>query len=227
MRIIKPSFKILDPINGSQILKKIEYIGRKAHKSEDRITIDTTDESARKFIKMLLERGHLSVIEHVNISVEIISDRGVTHELVRHRLASYTQESTRFCNYYQEKFGKEITVILPPWFDNCYDTEHQTITELGSKNEAFLIWQRSCALAERAYFDLLNYGLKPEQARAVLPTCLKTEIAATANLRGWRHIFTMRCAKAAHPQMRQIMIPLLHEFQARIPVIFDDIIINE
>ena len=226
MRIIKPSFKILDPIDGSQILKKIEYIGRKAHKSEDRITI-TTDESAKKFIKMLMERGHLSVIEHVNISVEIICDRGVSHELVRHRLASYTQESTRYCNYSQGKFGSEITVILPLWFYDCFNVEEQKITAVGELNEAFLIWHRSCALAEHAYFDLLNYGLKTEQTRAVLPTCLKTEIAVTCNLREWRHIFTMRCAKAAHPQMRQIMIPLLHEFQTQIPVIFDDIIINE
>jgi len=222
MRIIKPSFKI-DPIDAQAILKKLEWKGRIAHKSEDKITA----ESAPSFVKKIIQINHLSVIEHASISVEIICDRGVSHELVRHRLASYTQESTRYCNYSQGKFGSEITVILPLWFYDCFNVEEQKITAVGELNEAFLIWHRSCALAEHAYFDLLNYGLKPEQARAVLPTCLKTEIAVTTNVREWRHIFTVRCAKAAHPQMREIMIPLLHEFQAQIPVIFDDIIINE
>jgi len=164
--------------------KIIEAAGRTCYKSEDKIT----PESAAKFIKMLMTRGHASVIEHPFASFRVITDRGVSHEFVRHRLFSYSQESTRYCNYSQGKHGGEITVIQPPNLtDDMYDAWHDAMLD-----------------AEAGYFLLLKQGAKPEIARSVLPTCLKTEFVATANFREWRHFLKMRTAPAAHPQMREI-----------------------
>jgi len=137
-----------------------------------------------------------------------IVDRGISHEIVRHRIASYSQESTRYCNYTQDKFGNEITVIEPYFFLD---------------KPAYKLWQESCLAAEKAYIQMLESGSSPQEARSVLPTCLKTELAVTFNLREWRHFFTLRCAGPAHPQMRQAAIPLLLLFQQRMPIIFNDI----
>ncbi len=213
MKIIKPGYEILTPISdgGLKELQLIERIGRVCYKSEERITED--GESARKFVKMLIDRGHEAMIEHSLLTVRFTCDRGVSHELVRHRTASYAQESTRYCDYSKGKFGSEITVIAP-----FYLTE-------GSEEEA--AWRESCEAAEKAYFASLKSGLSPQQARAVLPTCLKTEIVMSANYREWRHVFALRTAPAAHPQMREIMLPLLAELKTRLPIIFDDIAVSE
>ena len=136
-------------------------------------------------------------------------DRGVSHEIVRHRMASYCQESTRYCNYSKDAFGSEITVIRPAF--------------LVEDTPGWIYWKTSCRMAEKAYFDLLDWGCTPQEARAVLPTCLKTEVMMTANLREWRHFFKLRTAPAAHPQMREVAIPLLHQMRSQVPVIFDDI----
>lgn len=144
-----------------------------------------------------------------SVSVKFICDRGVSHEIVRHRLASYCQESTRYCNYAKEDFQSEITVIMP-----CY---------LDKSAAGYRIWERSCKNAETAYFDLLDFGCTPQEARAVLPNSLKTEIVMTANLREWRHFLKLRTSPAAHPQIREVAIPLLNEFKVLIPVMFDDI----
>jgi thymidylate synthase (FAD) len=205
MKIVEPSYLIEDELNGSEILRKIERAGRTCYKSEIKIS----DESAEAFIKSILKRGHESVIEHEKITVRLICDRGVSHEIVRHRLASYSQESTRYCNYSDDKFGSEITVIKPFYF-------------LPGTKE-WNIWYEAMLAAERAYFDLLNNGTRPQEARSVLPNSLKTEIVITCNLREWRHLLHVRTAKNAHPQMRQILTPLLHEFKEKIPIIFDDI----
>lgn len=210
MKIIKASVEILTRFdadhNGMDILKNIERAGRICYKSEDKIT----DDSCVEFVRRIIARGHEAVLEHGSVTVKFICDRGVSHELVRHRLASYCQESTRYCNYSKDGFGNEITVIEPCFFSNneyCYD-----------------VWKDSCASAEDAYFDLLNSGhCTPQEARSVLPNSLKTEVVMTANLRELRHFLKLRCSKAAHPQMREVAIDLLHQLRAKIPVVFDDI----
>ena len=215
MKIIKPSYEILTPISdgGIKELQHIEKIGRVCYKSEDRITDD--GESAKKFVKMLINNGHEAMIEHSSLSVKFVVDRGVSHELVRHRIASFAQESTRYCNYSKDKFGNEITVILPCFFD----------TGMGilSNSLVYQEWKLACECAEERYFNLLKMGASPEEARTVLPNSLKTEITVTANYREWRNFFKLRTAEASHPQMREITIPLLKEIKTRIPIIVDDI----
>lgn len=196
MDYIKPSYEILDELDGKAILQKLEKCGRTAYKSEDNITSG----SASKFVRALIDRGHESAIEHVSISVKFICDRGVTHELVRHRLVSYTQESTRYCNY----SVRGVIFIQPPWGLDTDDID-------------FL------RLAELQYNRKIKQGQTPQQARYFLPNGLKTEIVATANLREWRHILKLRTHHTAHPQMRELMVPLLREFKVRIPIVFDDI----
>lgn len=209
MRIIKPSYEIITEIDQESILKHIEKIGRLCYKSEDKITAD----SASKFIKMLIERGHEAMIEHYSISIKFICDRGVTHEIVRHRVASYAQESTRYCNYSQAKFGNEVTFIIPFFYEE------------NSKN--MQKWADACLEAEKQYLSLLENGSSPQEARSVLPNSLKTEIVMTANMREWRHFFKLRAAKTAHPQMREITIPLLKELQEKLPEFFQDINLGE
>lgn len=146
---------------------------------------------------------------HEDVSVRFVCDRGISHEIVRHRDASYCQESTRYCNYTKEKFGNEITVIQPCFF------------EKGSRE--YFIWERNMERCEKAYFDLLDCGCTPQQARDVLPNSLKTEIVMTANIREWRHFLKLRCSQAAHPQMVEVACKVLTEFHLKIPVLFDDI----
>ena len=216
MKLVKPSFEILD-IYGD--LQFIEKIGRTCYKSEDNIT----DDSAKKFVENIIKRGHHSVLEHSAISVKLIVDLGVTHEAVRHRLCAFSQESTRYCNY---KGG--VTFIIPGWTkgiregtynhnDVWMDEDYWKIVDPMENR-----WFSHMADSEECYIAMLNKGWTPQQARSVLPKSLKTEINITANFREWRHIFKLRCSKAAHPQMREVMIPLKEEIQKRIPIIFDD-----
>lgn len=205
MRIINAGFEVLTPVDGATILKSIERAGRVCYKSEEKITED----SAEKFVAGIIKRGHEAVIEHQTITVKFIVDRGVSHEIVRHRLAAYCQESTRYCNYSQDKFGEEITVIRPCFWEEDSDTMKD--------------WKSAMRMAENHYFGLLKQGATPQEARSVLPNSLKTEVVMTANLREWRHFFKLRTAPAAHPQMREVAIPLLRKFQKLVPVIFDDI----
>ncbi|WDN89779.1 thymidylate synthase (FAD) [Desulfosarcina sp. BuS5] len=205
MRIISPGHEILFIQDGASILKQIEAAGRTCYKSENKITAD----SAAGFVKSIIKSGHHSVVEHISISVRFICDRGITHEIVRHRLAAYSQESTRYANYSEDKFGNEITVIKPYFWSE------------GS--EEYLEWETAMKNAEQSYLKLLQNGARPEQARSVLPNSLKTEIVMTCNLREWRHVLALRCSKASHPQIREIMLPLLAEFHEKIPVLFDDL----
>lgn len=204
MEIIKAYFVIEDDIDGEKILKNLERYGRVCYKSEEKITSD----SAKGFIKRALERGHESIIEHEKITVRVISDRGVVFEIVRHRLGSYSQESTRYCNY---KF-RGMTVIEPFFF------------EKGS--EKYEVWKKAMENAEGSYDALIGLGATPEQARTVVPDSLKAELVMTYNIREWRHFFKVRCSQRAHPQMREISVPLLREFQKRMPVLFDDIVVK-
>lgn len=204
MKVIEPYFVIEDDLRGEEILRRLERYGRVCYKSEAKIT----PHSAREFLRGAIKRGHLSLIEHEKVTVSVVCDRGVTHEIVRHRLASYSQESTRYCDY-----SGEMVVIGPFFF------------KVGSPK--FNIWLSAMRKAEDYYRDLRALGATPQEARSVLPNSLKTEIVITYNLREWRHFFSLRCSKRAHPQMRQIAIPLLKEFQKQIPVIFEDLEFEE
>lgn len=212
MKIIKPYTQIIGDINGKEILKKIEMVGRTCYKSEDRIT----DGSAEKFVANLIKHGHEAMLEHESLTIKFVVDRGVSHEIVRHRLASFAQESTRYCNYAKDDFGNEITVI-EPFF-------------LKEGTDGYAYWQKCCEYAEWSYFKMLDWGNTPQEARAVLPNSLKTELVMTANLREWRHFFKLRAANKtgkAHPQMLEVTRPLLEELKQIIPVVFDDITYKE
>ena len=218
MKLIKPSTEILTPINGEEILKFLEQIARTCYKSEDKIT----DKSAEELIKMLLKREHEAMLEFFDIVVKFTCDRGVSHEIVRHRLGSYAQESTRYCNYSKDKFDNQVTFILPSWI-NIKDSEnvHEHWTKDTSQDEQ--IWYLHMVECELVYNKLIAAGWQAQQARAVLPNSLKTEINAKYNIREWRHFFKMRCSPAAHPQMRELTLPLLKEFHEKLPILFDDI----
>ena len=215
MQVIKPSIEIIDMEDYEKIVKKIERIGRVCYKSEGKITED----SAEKFIKGLLTRQHEWVIEHENVTVRFVCDRGVTHEIVRHRIASYSQESTRYCNYSGDKFDNQITVIdLASGFQ--YD--------LSKENDKakYEVWTKAMENAEQSYFRMLELGATPQEARSVLPNSLKTEIVVTMNLRSWRNFFRLRVDSHAHPQMREVATMLYEEFKKRLPVFVADLDIH-
>ncbi len=217
MKIVQPWFKIETVIDGGAILRHIEKCARTCYKSEHNITDDI--ENTKKFVRNIIKRGHESTIEHFNITVRFLVDRGITHELVRHRLASFSQESTRYCSYDNDKFGNQISVIEPfiNWPDKYVDTSEE-------QKEIYAVWRNACEEAEQSYFELLKLGCPPQIARSVLPNSLASEIVVTANLREWRKIFSLRTTSGAHPQMRQIMVPLLKRLNDEIPVIFEDLV---
>lgn len=206
MKIIQPSAEFITPIDSDYIFKTLETIGRTAYQSFDK---DPDGSKAKEFVINIIDRGHESVIEHISLTAKFIVDRGVSHELVRHRIASFTQESTRYCNYANDKFGNELTFI--------------DIRPFMTKEEADL-WEDSMFIAEKDYTYLIDHGCSPQIARSVLPNSLKTEVIMTANLREWRHFFKLRCSKAAHPQMQQVANMLLNEvMESDIHIIFKDI----
>lgn len=192
--------------NGSyyEIPGFLEKVGRTCYKSEDRITTD----SSHKFVQMLFGSGHHAMLEHCVASVLYVTDRGLSHELVRHRIASFAQESTRYCNYAKEKFDKQISVIKPEEIQG----------EFVEK-----AWRQAVETAENAYMDMLAWGVTPQIARSVLPTCLKTELWETANLREWHHIFSLRCSSSAHPQMQRLMKMVLPFFMREVPEMFEEL----
>lgn len=235
MRIMEPSYEILTEISedGIKELQHIEKIARVCYKSENLITED--GESAKKMVKMLIDRGHEAMIEHSMLSVKFTVDRGVSHELVRHRIASFAQESTRYCNYSKDKFDNGITFIKPGWCKENVDGIYKIYWE-GSYGEsdrcvpqdpATSVWFWHMARAEMDYLKLIKEGWTPQEARSVLPNSTKTEITITANYREWRAFFKLRTAKAAHPSMQEITRPLLKELKTRLPIIFDDIEVEE
>lgn len=201
--------RVLIPKNqlSDKLMLRIERYGRVCYKSENKIKEDASD-----FIGSVIRKGHESIIEHEKATALFIVDRGVSHEIVRHRIASYSQESTRYCNYSKDRFGGEISVIKPYFF---IDDE-----------KAYNSWENACLAAEKSYMDLLQYST-PQEARSVLPNSLKTELVVTFNLREWRHFFKLRATAAAHPQMRQVVIPLLLLFKKELPVLFSDIEYDE
>lgn len=204
MKIVNQSVEILDILDSEAVYGRIELAARTCYKSEP------GKADAEDFIRFLIKRGHESVLEHVSFSVRFIVDRGVSHELVRHRIASFSQESTRYCNYSQDKFDNELTFIRPPF-----------------KNKAdFLVWGNLMQDIENAYIYYTINSVPPELARSILPNSLKTEVIMTANIREWRHFLKLRTSKAAHPQMREVAIELLNQVKTRIPVLFEDIVVG-
>ena len=220
MKIVNSSYEILntfeDCMTTEEYLKHaekhIEKIARTCYKSENLIK----DGSAEKMIARLVDAGHEAMIEHFSISVKFTVDRGVSHEIVRHRLASFAQESTRYCNYLKDKFGAEITVID---ITSGFHYDLSNASDMAKYQE----WFNAMEDAEKHYFTMLALGATPEEARSVLPNSLKTEINVTMNLREWRHYFNLRCEEHAHPQIREVSFPLLHDFQKYLPEVFNDI----
>lgn len=208
MKIVKAKHEILTAIDGVQELKELERIARVCYKSEGNIS--EGPESAEKLIKVLISNGHEAMLEHKSFSVIFRCDRAISHEIVRHRMASFAQESQRYCNYSKDKFDNEVQFIQPWWMDEEDDLGYYT-------------WLKDCKNAEKNYLKLLEDGYSPQQARIVLPNCTKTEIVVTANYREWRHILKLRTAPDAYPDMRNLMLGLLNELKQKLPVIFDDI----
>ena len=206
MKIVAPSVTFINAPNRWDLYKQIELAGRVCYKSEDKIH----EGSAEQFIRNTLKRGHEAVIEHGLITVRFICDRGVTHEIVRHRIASYCQESTRYCNYSRDAFGNEITVIEP--------------TGVNKGTPAYESWKYAMNSCEEAYFNMLKEGCTPQEARSVLPNSLKTEIVVSMNPREWRHFFKLRCDKAAHPDMRVLALMALDMFVENWPALFEDLV---
>jgi thymidylate synthase (FAD) len=206
VNIVKPYAKIIEPFDGIAALKHIEWCGRISHRSEDA----QTDDSYIRFIQaVVLGHGDWSITEHASVSVDMLVDRGITHEIVRHRLFSFTQESTRFVNY-EKKMPPQF--ILPDF--------GKTDWSVQAERE----WRTGIEAAEHAYRHLLGNGVSPQIARSVFPNALASRIIITGNLRNWRHFFLMRTSKEAHPQMRDVTIPLLEQFQQRVPLLYDDIV---
>lgn len=236
MRIVTPYAKPLWPVgSGILMLRDIEQYARVSHRSEDKVT----DESWRRFIQnVVLDRGDWSVTEHCSVSVEFLVDRGITHEIVRHRIGSYTQESTRFVRYSGEH---EMCFVSPlPAYVECPTCDgvsekvstRNAVGQLMHGNDrcpkeclisARNTWIDSVASASLSYEQMLTAGFSPQVARSVLPNALASKIIVTYNLRGWRHFFLMRTSKEAHPQMRQVVDPLLTDFKNAIPLLYDDI----
>lgn len=216
MILIKPYTEILTEVNGIEVLNIIERVARTCYKSEGEIK----EGSAEKLVKMLISKGHEAMLEFYDVIVKFICDRGVSHELVRHRIASYAQESTRYCNYSKDKFDNQVTFIIPEWL-NIDEGVHSY--GYNTENTNVAAWL-NCMLSCEAYYKrLTTNGWSAQQARSVLPNSIKTEINVKMNLREWRHFFKLRCSPAAHPQMRELTIPLLKELKERIPIIFDDL----
>ena len=205
MKIIEPSVELVNEIDAEKIMRHIELAGRVCYKSEARIS----DQSAEKFIANIIKSGHESVIEHISLTFKIVCDRGVTHEIVRHRLASYSQESSRYCDYSNDKFGNELTFIKP-----CFWSED---------DENFLLWKNTMSQLEKVYLEMRKNGARPEQARSILPNSLKTEIFMTCNLREWRHFLKLRASNRAHPQMREVALKIYKILNENLPIIFSDI----
>ena len=212
MKLIKPSIEFLWMTAAP--LSTIERAGRTCYKSEDNISAG----SAEHFVRNLLHMGHLAMIEHASASYRVVCDRGVTHEIVRHRLFSYAQESTRYCNY---KGG--VTFIIPPWLELDEGDYIGSDTLVFTRRKELWSWIKILLKCEDTYTDVLNMGWTPQQARSVLPNALKTEIVITGNLREWLHFFELRCASTAHPQMQEIANMILSDIRGRVPVIFDDV----
>lgn len=228
MKVVEPYAKMLSDLplltefcNGEGIhkLRRVEYYARVSHASEDKQTENSYDRFLRSVV---LQHGDWSVTKHEKVTCEFLVDRGITHEIVRHRIGSYTQESTRFVNY--QKRGGEAKFVTPPELSIEFDRSYRDKT---GEDSLFESWNTAVTWAEKSYMDMVNAGVKPQIARSVFPNALASKIIVTYNLRSWRHFFIMRTSTEAHPQMRQVVDPLLAAFQANIPILYEDIVPGE
>ena len=220
MKLIRPSVEIPENIDGVQILKTLEKVARTCYKSEDKITED--DSSARKLIGTIMQVHHESILEFVDITVKFTCSRACANEIVRHRVGSYSQESTRYCNYSKDKFDNQLTFIIPQW-STLSQGEYTIDDVLENAEPRDCIFLENCKNAELIYNRLVKVGCRAEEARDVLPFCTKTEINVKYNLREWRHFFELRCSSKAHPEIRLLARTLLKRFHEEIPLIFDDL----
>lgn len=229
MKLIKPKVEILDKINGDEVITKLAKVARTCYKSEDASTL----EKDKRLVENLIKSGHEAMIEFFDITVKVTCDKGTSHQIVRHRMASYAQESSRYCNYSKDKFGNELTFIIPSWVDlpegnytywdgDWVDMEDMKIKKRYEK-DAVDGWLDNMRFCETTYRLLINKGWKAQQARMILPMSIKTEINMKANLREWRHFFKLRCDTAAHPDIRALALDLLEQMHSLIPIVFDDI----
>lgn len=220
MKLVRPSVEILDNINGDEILKRLEQVARTCYKSEDKIT-ESTD-SAKKLIGTIMQVHHESILEFVDITVKFTCSIGCAREITRHRVGSYTQESTRYCNYSKDKFDNQLTFIIPKW--SMLKPGEYTIDDvLENAEPRDCLFLENCKNSELIYNRLVKLGCRAEEARDILPLCTKTEINVKYNLREWRHFFTLRCSDKAHPEIRLLARTLLKRFHNEIPLIFDDL----
>ena len=220
MKLIKPFVEFPQEIHGDSILKILEKVARTCYKSEDKITENT--DSAKKLLKVLLTKQHASILEFIDIQVKFTCSRITSQSIVRHRLGSYAQESTRYCNYSKDKFDNQLTFIIPQW--SMLSQGEYTIDDvLENAQPRDCIFFENCKNAELTYNRLVKLGCKAEEARDVLPFCTKTEINVKYNLREWRHFFELRCSNAAHPEIRMLAKEVLKKFHDEIPLIFDDL----
>ena len=221
MIVIEPSYQIIPHFKYEDALKIIEDMGRISYASEDKITEDLS--SANNFVNKILHNEHFSVLEHACISIKIITDRGISHELVRHRLTSPIEQSTRYCNFSTKGNGEISFVNIAGSIP--YDSK---MNKLSDEVKAKFIgeWTEQMLNAEKAYMSMIDSGVTPQMARSVLPNSLATRIGITANIREWRHILKLRASGttgAPHPSMLQIMIPILLDLQKIYPIFFGDI----
>lgn len=245
MKIIRAGYQIMkpdldDPKTAAMVYRDIEESGRTCYQSAAAMT----DETGEKFVRTMVKNGHDAMLEHTSMKVKFIVDRAISHEMVRHRICSFAQESTRYCNYSKNKFGNEITVIEPCFYDsipkeekdlciralrNSFDEEANKFIMDGSftnLHKRYTRWYDDCVVSEHDYLDMLELGATPEEARSVLPHSLKTEIVVYTNMREWRNIFKLRAAGEhgkPHPQMLEVMNRLLNECKQKLPALFDDI----
>ena len=244
MKIIKAGYQIMkpdldDPKTAAMVYRDIEESGRTCYVSG----ASMTEESGEKFVRTMAKNGHDAMLEHASMKVKFIVDRGISHEMVRHRICSFAQESTRYCNYSKDKFGNEITVIEPCFYDSipkeekelCRRALHNPFDEEANKfiidgvtnlHKRYARWYDDCLTSEKDYLAMLELGATPEEARSVLPHSLKTEIVVYTNMREWREIFKLRAAGEhgnPHPQIIEVMVPLLNECKLKLPALFDDI----
>ena len=207
--------KLIDPIlyvedyDGKSMMRRIERACRTCYRSENVMTED----SYKKLLKNCINRGHESILEHEKVSIRMICDIGVYKDLTRHRFASFSIESTRYCNYGKDKFDNEIKFMKP-----C---------NIEPGTEMYNIWERGLKDIERAYLDMSNLGAQPDQLRLLLPHATAAEVNMTANIREWKHILSLRANNHAHPSIRQLMIPLLLMFKRDMPEIFDEVEYDE
>ncbi len=208
MKIIEPVVEI-EKVDYNKMMKNLERACRTCYRSEDKIT----EESYKTLLKNCINRGHESILEHEKITIRMTCDIGVYKDLTRHRHASFSIESTRYCNYGKDKFDNQIKFIEP--------------VNIEKNTKLYEEWQKTCEEIEKHYIKMVNLGATPDQMRMILPHSTAAEVTMTANIREWKHVLSLRCTKHAHPAVEQVMIPLLLHLKKNMPEIFESIEYDE